>query len=61
VKQANFYVLRGAFMPAVLIELGFMSNKKEEKKLIKSSYQDRLVDSIFQGIRDFKFKYDKMQ
>ena len=61
VKQANFYVLRGAFMPTVLIELGFMSNKEEEKKLIKSSYQDKLVDSMFQGIRDFKFKYDKMQ
>ena len=61
VKQANFYVLRGAFMPAVLIELGFMSNKEEEKKLTSASYQDKLTDSIFEGIKNFKYKYDQMQ
>lgn len=61
VKQANFYVLRGAFMPAVLVEVGFLSNKAEEKKLIKPSYQDKLVESLFQGIQDFKYKYDQMQ
>jgi len=61
VKQANFYVLRGAFMPSVLIEYGFLSNKDEEKKLIKSSYQDKLIAATFAGIKDFKMKYDKMQ
>ncbi len=61
VKQANFYVLRGAFMPSVLLELGFISNKEEEKKLISSSYQEKLIDSVFIGIRDFKMKYDQMQ
>ncbi len=61
VKQANFYVLRGAFMPAVLIEFGFLSNKEEEKKLINSSYQEKLIDSVFDGIKDFKMKYDQMQ
>jgi N-acetylmuramoyl-L-alanine amidase len=61
VKQANFYVLRGAFMPSVLLEFGFISNKEEEKKLINSSYQEKLIDSVFIGIRDFKMKYDQMQ
>ncbi|MDP8267856.1 MAG: N-acetylmuramoyl-L-alanine amidase [Candidatus Tenebribacter davisii] len=61
VKQANFYVLRGAFMPSVLIECGFLSNKEEEKKLITNSYQAKLIDSIFKGIKDFKMKYDQMQ
>ncbi len=61
VKQANFYVLRGAFMPAVLIEYGFLSNKDEEKKLANSSYQEKLIESTFIGIRDFKMKYDQMQ
>lgn len=61
VKQANFYVLRGAFMPAVLLELGYITNKEEEKKLIKFSYQDKLTKAIFEGIKDFKYKFDQMQ
>ncbi|MCD4817220.1 MAG: N-acetylmuramoyl-L-alanine amidase [Candidatus Cloacimonetes bacterium] len=61
VKQANFYVLRGAFMPAVLIELGFLSNKKEEKKLMKDSYQNTLAKAIFEGLKSFKLKYDSLQ
>jgi N-acetylmuramoyl-L-alanine amidase len=61
VKQANFYVLRGAFMPSVLAELGFLSNKEEEKKLIKSSYQDKLVEALYLGIKDFIYKYEQMQ
>ncbi|MCF7867422.1 MAG: N-acetylmuramoyl-L-alanine amidase [Candidatus Cloacimonetes bacterium] len=61
VKQANFYVLRGAFMPAVLLELGFLTNKKEERKLKDSSYQNKLVDALYQGIKDFKYQYDQMQ
>ncbi|MCF7858295.1 MAG: N-acetylmuramoyl-L-alanine amidase [Candidatus Cloacimonetes bacterium] len=61
VKQANFYVLRGAFMPAVLIEFGFLSNEDEEKKLLNKNYQNKLIDSVFKGIHDFKMKYDQMQ
>lgn len=61
VKQANFYVLRGAFMPAVLLELGFLTNKKEEKKLINTAYQDKLINALYQGIKDFKYQYDQMQ
>ena len=61
VKQANFYVLRGAFMPSVLLEFGFISNKEEEKKLVSNSYQEKLIDSVFIGIKDFKMKYDQMQ
>lgn len=61
VKQANFFVLRGAFMPAVLVELGFMTNKKEEKKLTNSTYQEKLVESLFLALKDFKLKYEIMQ
>ncbi len=61
VKQANFYVLRGAFMPSVLLELGFLSNKNEEKKLTNSAYREKLVEALYQGIKDFKYKYDQMQ
>ena len=61
VKQANFFVLRGAFMPSVLLELGYITNTKEEKKITDNAYQDKLANAIFKGIRDFKFKYDQMQ
>lgn len=58
VKQAGFYVLRGAFMPSVLVELGFISNEEEEKKLMDKAYQQTLADSIVRGIKSFKQKYD---
>ena len=47
VKQAGFYVLMGASMPNVLIELGYISNPNEEKKLNSSSYRDMLATSIY--------------
>ena len=55
VKQAGFYVLMGASMPNVLIELGFLSNPNEEKKLNSSSYRDMLATSIYYAI----LKYQK--
>lgn len=61
VKQANFYVLRGAFMPAVLIELGFISNKEEERLLANDEYQQRLARTIFEGLKRFKFRYDRIR
>lgn len=61
VKQANFYVLRGAFMPSILIETGFISNAEEEKLLINPEYQDRLARTIFEGLKRFKFRYDRIR
>ncbi len=58
VKQAGFYVLKGAYMPAVLIETGFISNPKEEKKLNNPQYQDKMAASIVSGIKNFKYLYD---
>lgn len=54
VKQAPFLVLMGATMPAVLVELGFLSNPEEEAKLRSPIYQAELVDSLFRAIRRFK-------
>ena len=58
VKQAGFYVLVGATMPNVLIELGFLSNRTEEKMLGKSSYRQKLANSIFEAILVFKERYE---
>ena len=54
VKQAGFYVLMGASMPNVLIELGYISNPNEEKKLNSSSYRDMLATSIYYAIVEYQ-------
>ncbi len=60
VRQANFYVLRGAFMPAVLVEIAYLSNKNEEKKLRTDDFQNKAAKSIYLSLKQFKEKYDKM-
>jgi N-acetylmuramoyl-L-alanine amidase len=54
VKQAPFRVLMGATMPAVLVELGFISNPDEEKKLKDPLYRDQLVDALSRAIAHYK-------
>ncbi|MEI6805684.1 MAG: N-acetylmuramoyl-L-alanine amidase, partial [Myxococcaceae bacterium] len=49
-KQAMFYVLMGAKMPAILVETSFISNKTDEKRLKDDAYQHALAEGIVQGI-----------
>ncbi|MBD3241211.1 MAG: hypothetical protein GF331_11545 [Chitinivibrionales bacterium] len=57
VGQANFYVLNGAFMPSVLIEMGFVSNPNEEQILTDQSFQGQLADAVHSAIVNFKKRY----
>lgn len=52
-KQAKFYVLMNAKMPSVLIETGFLSNKKEEARLKSRRFQSKMVDAYYAGIVDY--------
>ncbi len=54
VKQAPFRVLMGAMMPAVLVELGFLSNPEEEAKLLTPTYLSELVDALVRAVTRFK-------
>lgn len=54
IKQAGFIVLFHASMPAVLVELGFISNPTEERFLASDSGQNILASAIFRAIRDYK-------
>lgn len=54
VKQAPFRVLNGAEMPAVLVELGFISNPEEEEKLQDATYRGALVDSLTKAVARYK-------
>ena len=53
VKQAPFYVLLGAQMPAILIETSFISNPRECKRLNDTAYQDRMSEAIVRGIKEY--------
>ena len=51
VKQAGFVVLARASMPNVLVELGFISNPSEEKKLRSPQYRDQLATAIYRAVQ----------
>jgi N-acetylmuramoyl-L-alanine amidase len=53
VKQAPFYVLLGAEMPCILVEIAFISNPKECRRLNTTSYQQDVVDGIVTGIQEY--------
>jgi N-acetylmuramoyl-L-alanine amidase len=60
VNKADFFVLRGALMPAVLVEVGFITHPQEIKFLQKDDYQDKLVAGIVDGIIAFINQYNKL-
>jgi N-acetylmuramoyl-L-alanine amidase len=53
VKQAPFVVLTGATMPAILVEVGFLSNPDEAQQLNRADHQRQLAEAIALGIDDF--------
>ena len=59
IKQAGFYVLVGASMPGVLIETGFLSNRKDESYLASKAGQNTIAETIFASIKKYKEYYDK--
>jgi N-acetylmuramoyl-L-alanine amidase len=58
VSQAGFVVLNKAYMPAVLVETAFISNKKEEGLLKKDSFRQEIAQALFESVMDFKKKYE---
>jgi len=54
VKQAPFRVLVGAAMPAVLVEIAFISNPDEEKQLASDAYQSRIATALARGIERYR-------
>jgi len=53
VKYAWFYVLIGAEMPSILVEISFVSNNEEEKRLAEDEYKDKIAEAIASGINSY--------
>ncbi len=60
VNQAGFVVLNKAYMPAVLVETAFISNKKEEALLKKDSFRQKIAQALYQSIKEFRKKYESI-
>jgi N-acetylmuramoyl-L-alanine amidase len=52
-EQASLFVLNGATMPAVLVEVGYLSNPRESRKLRDSGYLEQIALALSEGIEQF--------
>lgn len=59
IKRAPFYVIEHTSMPSALIELGFISNRREAKKLTTENYQNEIAGLLTMAILEYKEKSDK--
>ena len=59
VKSARFYVLKWTRMPAVLVEVGFVTNRAEGRRLATSSYQQEVCEGITHGLLSYKQAYER--
>ncbi len=53
VKQAGFQVLKSVVVPSVLVEVGFVTNSAEAKRLLRPEYRERLAEGMANGIASF--------
>ncbi|MDH4247600.1 MAG: N-acetylmuramoyl-L-alanine amidase [Deltaproteobacteria bacterium] len=58
VKQAPFLVLIGAEMPSVLVEAGFLTNRKENQRLRENAYLQQIAQGIYDGVRRYIEEYN---
>jgi N-acetylmuramoyl-L-alanine amidase len=58
VKQAPFVVLMGVQMPASLIEIGFVSNRDDEKALREASHRGEIAEAVARAVLEFAKRYD---
>ncbi|MED0736780.1 N-acetylmuramoyl-L-alanine amidase [Aneurinibacillus thermoaerophilus] len=53
VKTAKFYVIKNTKMPAVLVEVGFITNPTEAKEMAKDEFQQRVADALYTALREY--------
>jgi len=60
IRQGPFYVLNQSHVPAVLVEVGYLSNSKERSQLIQSKEQERIAEKIHNALKGFTKNMDKL-
>jgi N-acetylmuramoyl-L-alanine amidase len=58
IDQAGFYVLNGVFMPSILVETAFLTNREDEDLLNDKDFKQKVAESIYEGLKRFKAKYE---
>lgn len=53
VRPGPFYVLVGASRPSILVEVGYITNSKERKRLFTSNYQEEIAEGIVEGVNRY--------
>ena len=59
IKEESWFVVRNAKMPSILIEIGFVTNKEEARKLAQNEYLMKLSEGIYNGITNFVTYFEK--
>lgn len=54
IKRAPFFVLTNVSMPSILVEVSFISNPLEAKRLASAKYRQRIADSLYEGIQNYR-------
>lgn len=58
IDQAGFYVLNGVYMPSVLVESAFITNRGDEQLLKSKDFREEVAQAIYEGLKRFKAKYE---
>ncbi len=56
-RRSGFFVVRNTLMPAVLVEVGFLSHYREEKMLKNSAYCEKIADSLAESVLQYATAY----
>ena len=59
IKAEEWFVVRNARMPSVLVELGFVTNEEDARLMINDSYLKNFSEAIYNGIRDFVTMFEQ--
>lgn len=58
IKEEEYIVVKGVKMPSILVELGFVTNKEEAKRLCTPSYLDKCTTGIYNGLVSFIYQFE---